>query len=200
MHVIIDFETLGKAADGLVAYVAYKAFDPFTIQSFDENKEDIKTFKFNYHDASQSSWTTDPVVMSFWRKQDINIVRSMLGNPEEGGSISEFITQFNEFMFSCGFNANRDVIWSRGNTFDITILDRLYTSVGQGAPYPFYRVRDIRTFLDSYNICNNLISKDTQFAGKMIGVELVYNAHDAVDDIAKDITQLQLTIQNLKTK
>jgi hypothetical protein len=34
----------------------------------------------------------------------------------------------------------------------------------------------------------------------MIGVELVYNAHDAADDIAKDITQLQLTIQNLKTK
>lgn len=197
-HVIIDFETLGRAADGLVAFVAYKAFDPYTVMSFDENKQDIHTFKFNYHDESQSQWTTDSVVMDFWRKQDVNIVQAMLGNPEAGKTVSDFVNEFNTFLFSCHFNSKRDVIWSRGNAFDITIFDRLYHSINQEPPYPFYRVRDIRTFLDAYNIKNRLSDKDTQFVGKMLEFEMTYNAHDASDDIAKDITQIQAAIESLR--
>jgi hypothetical protein len=122
----------------------------------------------------------------------------MLGNPEEGLSITEFCHIFVDFLRSSGFKAREDIIWSRGTNFDLTILDRAMEVAGIADPYPFWRARDTRTFLDAMNVALDYKKNNSHFIGNIHNLNLKYTAHDARDDVAKDIVQLQLTYRLLK--
>ena len=190
-HILIDFETLGSALNGKVTYVSWCHFDIKQQETIDEILPRVKDFKFNW--LEQEQYELDDGVIEFWKKQPMDIRQEMLGNPEDGRSIKEFLNEFSDTFFSTGFSAKTDVLWSRGNTFDITILDRLYSDEGIDTPYPFWRVRDARTFIDAVNVLLGRVNKDgTPFMGKL-GTEAKVSNHSASFDVAKDISQLQET-------
>lgn len=197
-HINIDFETMGKSLDGKVAYVAFTAFDIETQESIDELRDTIKVYKLNWKHPEQANWKIDKGVMEFWTKQPKSLQEEMLGNPETGLSVTEFAHVFVDFLRSSGFSGKRDIVWSRGTSFDLTILDRLLDVAGISDAYPFWRTRDTRTFLDSTNILMNNTKNDNHFIGNIKDLNLKYVAHDARDDVAKDIVQLQLTYKFLK--
>ena len=188
-HILIDFETLGSALNGKVTYVSWCHFSIDERESIDEILPRVNDFKFNW--LEQDQYELDSGVIEFWKKQPIEIRNEMLGKPETGGTIKEFLNEFSDTFFSTGFSAKTDVLWSRGNTFDITILDRLFKDEDIEAPYPFWRVRDARTFLDAVNVMTDIKNRDgTHFMGKL-GEGAKVSNHSASFDVAKDISQLQ---------
>jgi hypothetical protein len=196
-HILIDFETLGQAQNGKVTYCAYASFNIDMVEPIEEIMSRVSTFKFNW--LEQDEYELDESVIEFWKKQPFEIRNEMLGSPETGRSISEFLDEFADFFFESKFNATTDILWSRGNSFDITILNRLYSDNGKEPPYPFWRVRDARTWVDAANVlCNNL-HNGTYFTGKF-GKDTKSSNHSAVFDVAKDVEQIQRAYSVLESE
>jgi hypothetical protein len=71
-HIKIDFETLGKALDGKVSYVAFTSFEIDNEQTMEEIKKNIIVHKLNWKHEEQSNWKIDKGVMEFWAKLHLN--------------------------------------------------------------------------------------------------------------------------------
>jgi hypothetical protein len=197
MHALIDFETLGSATSGKLAYVAFGLFDMSQLQTIEEVQSCVHGVKLDWTHEEQNSYDVDEGTLQFWKKQPIEIRKAMLMDPETGFSISEFLDQFEDALFAEGFKET-DPLWARGTDFDITILHRLYKDLNRTPPFPYHRVRDVRTFLDAVNVLDDVQSKDTYFQGKIIHLNEVKSNHDATFDVANDIHNLQLAFQALK--
>jgi hypothetical protein len=198
MHVLIDFETLGTALTGKIAYAAFGLFDLTTLQSPDEITKKVHSAKLDWSHPQQEHYLADDATLQFWKKQPIEIRQTMLMDPETGKSVSEFLDQFEDALFSDGFSAATDAVWARGTDFDITILYRLYKDLNRVAPFQFHRVRDVRTFLDAVNVMDDVKTRDSFFTGKIAHLNEAKSNHDAVYDVANDIHNLQLAYQALR--
>ena len=196
MNILIDFETLGTNVSGKVAFCSYCAFDIDVPNSIDHYKSLVRSFKFNWYDQPDYIFNED--VVKFWKKQPIEIRQKMLGDPETGGSILEFCNSFEDYLFETKFTANKDIIWARGISFDLAVLDRLYESIGRNPPYFFWKIRDVRTFIDAANVINGDVNKEgTPWLGKIPGND--NSNHDSDYDVIKDIVQIQSVYKTLKS-
>lgn len=189
LNFMIDFETLGS--DQTSCKVLSVAYTHFVLDTKNPKVEDINKIldrtKTYYFDINlQPNYTTDKNTMSWWKKQDPNVVKAAFSGTGSLNSVEKFCEEFSTYVAeTCNDHKDYEVfIWSRGTNFDITILERLFKDSGEPYPFPFWKSRDSRTFIGSYNLLVN-----DNFNPSLINNKV--NAHDPRYDVAFEIIQLQ---------
>ena len=197
-HIMIDFESIGKAINGKMAFVGFTKFNPYELNSHEELMDQVMEVKLNWAHEDQADFKYDKGILDFWTNQPLEIRKRMLDEPETGVCIIEFCNIFEDYLHSCGFNGARDIVWARGTNFDITILERFYSTAERELPFPWWRARDVRTFIDAANVVTNQTNKQgSNFIGKMVHINDQVSNHDAKFDIANDIVNVQRVMKIL---
>ena len=192
---VIDFESIGQNVLKLpVVDVAYATFiwerfieEPY---SFEELTQQVQTHKFSVKDQVDRfgcSFTKSDV--AWWDKQSKE-ARSKLKPSENDLTYEEFSAKMFEYLRN---EQKIDYWWSRGNTFDPVILERIMNTMGNhllmGEYLRWWRVRDIRTYIDAkfnFTTKNGFVPvADTDYWEK------AFVAHDSTHDVAADILRLQ---------
>lgn len=154
-HLFFDFETMGKiVADCAMIDCAVFVADtekmlsnkPYTM----ENIVDIKKLKLSVKDQVDNyGWKVYDDTLQFWQSLPAD-VRKHIKPLSNDLSVKEFVEEFTNFLIQSG---KIDYWWSRSNTFDPFLIWRIYESQKKTPTIneylPYWRVRDIRTFIDA---------------------------------------------------
>lgn len=192
---VIDFETIGQntmkcpAVDAAWATFYWDRFlnEPY---SFEELVHQVRSVKFSVKDQLNNfgcSFTKDD--LKWWDKQSVE-ARKKLRPSEEDLTYQEFSSIFFEYLREEG---KIEYWWSRGNTFDPVLLERIMSSIDQNLLMNEYlkwwRVRDIRTWIDAkFNFTTR--SGFIPVANETYWNE-IFVAHDSAHDVAADIMRIQ---------
>jgi hypothetical protein len=196
---VLDFETLGVDTNQCVAVsCAYTIFEWNTFNTdpgytLDELLGKIKMDKFDVMEQKEKyGYVIEPATLEWWSQQDKDIRKCIKPDPAKDISLVQFVENLKEYV------KGRKIVrvWSRGNNFDIPIIARIARDVGDNVNniYPYWAVRDIRTYLDTKT---GFTVKDLGFmpaTGDAERAELQkrFRKHDPIHDVAYDILRLQL--------
>lgn len=192
---IMDFETIGQNSRRAPALdCAYTTFvwDRFLDEpySFNELTSSINRVKISIEDQVKNyDFSYKEEDLNFWLQQPPE-VRKNIKPTSSDATVEQFIATLIDYL------KHADKIeywWSRSNTFDPILLDHLSESVKQnflvGEYLKFWRVRDIRTFIDAkfnFTTRNGFVPvADEEWWNNN------FNAHDSTHDVAADILRLQ---------
>lgn len=192
---VIDFETIGQntmkcpAVDAAWVTFYWDRFlnEPY---SFEELVQQVRTIKFSVKDQLNNydcSFSKDD--LKWWDKQSVE-ARKKLSPSREDLTYQEFSSIFFEYLREEG---KIEYWWSRGNTFDPVLLERIMASIDQSLLMNEYlkwwRVRDIRTWIDAkFNFTTR--SGFTPVANETYWNE-TFISHDSSHDVAADVMRLQ---------
>lgn len=193
---ILDFETIGQNIHQLPAIdVSYATFDwdrfcnqPYSFHELVNQvvvkrklsiEDQVKTHGCSYKESDLQWWMEQP-----------KEVRSNIKPTQNDLTLEVFFTDLINYLQRQGEISHW---WSRANTFDPVILDRLAWKVGKNFALDeylkYWAVRDTRTWIDAkFNF-----PKKNGFVP--ISDEEYWNnnfkAHDSAHDVAADILRLQ---------
>ena len=170
VHVMVDLETLGTGPDAAIVSIGVCAFDP---QSDTVGRSKMWAVDI----AGPETGVVDPATVLWWLRQSQQAVKdSFFSGPRV--PIREAVNNLCHWLSSCQLSGDV-VLWSRGPTFDETILRATAARLGIGFPVKFYNSRCVRTILDA--------AKSIGFAErKNPGV-----AHSALDDAIHQAFEVQ---------
>lgn len=201
-HFIIDFETMGQNALRVpIIDASYVIFDwerfiekPY---SFEELltlvkrsklsiEEQVKRYGFNFKKSDTEWWMNQPAdarAYVFSKDQDI--------------SVEQFFADLFEYIRSIEGEGKINYWWSRSNTFDPILLQRLSIAADKelitNEYLPFWKVRDMRTFIDAkfdFSTKNGFMPvADKDYWNKN------FHAHDSRHDVAADVLRLQAIVR-----
>ena len=198
-HLFFDFETMGKiVADCAMidcsVFVAdtekMLSANPYTTKTIIE----IKKIKLSVKDQVDNyDWKVYADTLQFWQSLPEE-ARKHIKPLKTDLRVQEFVDEFTNFLIDSG---KIDYWWSRSNTFDPFLIWRLYESQKKSATFneylPFWRVRDIRTFIDAkldFPKKNGFVPiADETFWGK------VFVEHDSAWDVLADVLRMQAIIR-----
>lgn len=191
---ILDFETIGqnpvKAPILDVAYVAFSwdrfLDDPY---SFEELTSLVRTDKLSVMDQMNNgcSYTTEDI--NWWLKQSKE-AKAKIRPAENDLTIQEFSVNIFKYLREVG---KIDYWWSRGNSFDPVLLERVMNQLGQhklmNEYLKWWRIRDVRTFIDAkfnFSTKNGFVpvADEEYWQNSFVG-------HDSTHDVAADVLRLQ---------
>lgn len=192
---ILDFETIGQCSYQVPALdCSYTTFvwdrfidEPYSfnelVSNMQKSKLDIKYQVDNYG----FSYTKED--LQWWMDQPPEVKRNIKPLATDV-TPAQFISKVIDYLRSSG---KIDYWWSRSNSFDPIILDRLARVSEKNELLnqylPYWKVRDTRTFIDAkfnFTTKNGFVPvADTQWW------EQNFNAHDSTHDVAADILRLQ---------
>ena len=193
---ILDFETFGQSALKCPGIdVSYYTFDwgrfldnPY---SFEELNDLIVKDKLSVEDQVKNhgcSFTKED--MKFWSLQSKEVQKNIQPLSTDL-TLSQF---FDKFILYLRQSPKIEYWWSRSNTFDPVILDRLAISDGRnflvGEYIKFWRVRDMRTHIDTQFNWTNVRNGFIPIANEEYWNEK-FRAHDSTHDVAADILRIQ---------
>src|SRR6056300_68071 len=191
---ILDFETIGQNVMKCpiidVAYVAFD-WDRFTSDpySFEELTAQVQTDKLSVADqvARGCSYTKDD--LAWWGKQSKEAKKKILPKPDDL-TIEEFSANIFSYLRSVG---KINYWWSRGNSFDPVLLERVMNQLDQhllmNEYLKWWRIRDIRTYIDAkfdFSTRSGFVPVADEAYWKEAFV-----GHDSTHDVAADILRLQ---------
>tara|TARA_B110000503_G_scaffold130188_1_gene203280 strand:+ start:4081 stop:4725 length:645 start_codon:yes stop_codon:yes gene_type:complete len=201
-HFIIDFETIGQNSREVPAIdCSYTTFD---WARFTENPYSFKELVLGMHQAKFD--IKDQMVnhgckynerdLQWWLDQPPELRRNM--KP----SASDLTAgQFMEKLIDYLRTSNKiDYWWSRSNSFDPVILDRIAQNAGKtsllGDYLKYWAVRDTRTFIDA-KFDFNVPGGKNAFVPVSDTAKWEYNfkAHDSKHDVAADVLRLQAIVR-----
>lgn len=194
IDLIIDFETFGTDASKCapINMAAFK-FDwsrflvsPYT---FEELLNDAEQYKFRVDSLLKIGFETERATVDWWKSLPSDI-RSQAVPKDDDLLLEEFCDSFISYLGT----DNIQHWWSRSNTYDPTILYRLFRK-NDGHYYrmnshlPHWKVRDARTWIDA----------KFDFADKNGFVPVAdenywnetFKEHNSIHDIAADVMRLQ---------
>ena len=196
---IFDMETIG--ANVMVCPVVDMSYTTFVWQrfldkpyTFNELVDSVKTVKLSVMDQMKNyncSFKKEDV--AWWEKLPKH-ARDKIKASSSDLTVTDFcdtiLTYFRE-------QKNIDYWWSRGNTFDPVILDRLMKATGNESAcnqyLQFWKVRDVRTYIDAkFNFSTK--SGFVPLADEKYWNE-TFVAHDSSHDVAADVLRLQAIIR-----
>lgn len=200
-HFIFDYETLGQNVMSCpIIDCAYFIFDWERFESnepydFDELVANIKHIKVSVQDQVENyKYKIEKSTLDWWSQQAPEVRANIKPKPTDV-SLEEY---FNEIMSYLESHEPVKYWWSRANTFDPIITQRIAQDLKQstrmGKNLPYWLVRDTRTFIDA----------KTGFAPKMNSFIPAQNsdawnkkfkAHNCIHDIAADILRLQALVR-----
>ena len=137
-HVMIDIETMGTRAGCSVVSLGAVVF------SAAKTKVSDKTFYREFDIYAQEldhGLTIDPNTYAWWQDQSEHAREALEGLDD----LREGLIDFAKWL-------PKDAkVWGNGPTFDITILEHCYETVGVEIPWKFWNIRDCRTALQLHN-------------------------------------------------
>jgi hypothetical protein len=192
--VIFDFETLSSDVNrgvvlsiGLLTYTSGRfSNDPYTYEELLENTKYMKfdvTEQVKKYDRKIQKGTLD-----WWNTQGPEAKKVLDPDPSIDQSIDKL---YNFFVINVNMN-NLKTVFTRGNTFDIPILEGILKETGNSIPYPFWMVRDTRSYLDGL-----LYGSNTRNSYIPDGCKEKFIAHDARHDVVMDVMRMQTIIEAL---
>ena len=191
---ILDFETIGQNVLKCplidVAYVAFDwdrfLSDPY---SFEELTSMVQTDKFNVKEQVANGCSFTQNDLKWWQSQSKEAQKNLLPSDNDL-TLDEFCANIFKYLRSVG---KIQYWWSRGNTFDPVLLERVMHQTDNhllmNEYLKWWRVRDIRTYIDAkFNFSTRSgfipVADDTYWSEAFVG-------HDSTHDVAADILRLQ---------
>lgn len=138
MHVMIDLETLGTKPGCALVSIGACVFDMGGIHDKFYRAVDI-TKKIG------SGLALDAGTVSWWMTQSPE-ARAVFTD-QNRVSPYDAVNDFRSWWVDMELKHLSDAqyIWCHGASFDAPILEAVYSSIGQQAPFKFYNIRDTRT-------------------------------------------------------
>jgi hypothetical protein len=203
-HFIIDFETIGQNSREVPAIdCSYTTFDweRFTSDnpySFKELVVGMESAKFDIKDQmGNHNCKFSDRDLQWWLDQPPELRTNMKPDPVNDLNALQFMEKLIDYLRSEG---KIDYWWSRSNSFDPVILDRIAQNANKtsllGDHLKYWAVRDTRTFIDA--------KFDFKVPGGKNGFvpvsdiakwEYNFKAHDSKHDVAADVLRLQTIVR-----
>ena len=193
---ILDFETIGSDAKTIpvinCAYTtfAWDRFESDNPYSFQELIATMQTSKLDIkHQMTEHGCKYTKEDLQWWLDKPAEL-KACLKPSADDLKPEQFISKLLDYLLNSG---KISYWWSRSNTFDPILLDRMAEIAGAktqlSAYLPYWKVRDTRTFIDAkFNFPGNNAVCPFSDEEKW---NLTFNAHDATHDVAADIMRLQ---------
>lgn len=135
-HLMIDMETLAVSPRAVVLSLGAVHFNPWG-----NGYGDKIYFKIDLDDQDKLGREIDPNTIEWWGKQDLQIMEEAF-SPDDRISLEDAMDQFHKFAWGC------DCFWSHGATFDLMIIQDIYTQLNRPLPWNYWQLRDTRTLFD----------------------------------------------------
>jgi hypothetical protein len=132
--VMIDIETMGTKADCTVLTIGAVQFDP----NVPGHMPSTLYLHLDIEEQHALNRSVDADTMTWWATQDA-VVRADAFKLYGRVKIVDALAALGAFVL------NADTVWSQGPTFDMIILENLYTQMKMPVPWRYSRVRDSRT-------------------------------------------------------
>lgn len=133
--IMIDIETLGQGADAVIASVGAVRFDV-------QRGELGAKFYARVH-LEQPGRVFDADTVCWWMLSD-DAARLEIAAQTDRVTLEQVLIGLRLF---CLPSASEVRVWSKGPSFDVSILEHAYRQYGQRVPWRYSRVRDVRTIL-----------------------------------------------------
>lgn len=194
MCILIDFETLGNPHTSKVVSAAMVEFDRTATESIDDIMSRVTFMQLNYRHEEQSDWNIDISTVEWWKQQPEDVREKSLRIDENSKLLSDFVSSIDDMLSR--FDSSKDFIWSRGNSFDIPIMDRILVKCGKSISpdnpfYNLFRTRDVRTFVDAVAIATSNNKKLNGYLYNVIPDSYKKFSHDPTFDVARDAFLIQ---------
>jgi hypothetical protein len=192
---IFDLETIGANVFVCpVVDVAYTIFewdrfieDPYT---FEEVAATVQTQKADVSDQMTNYGCSFNKADVAWWESLPKLARDKLNRTSNDLTAVEFCDTILTYLRE---ERNVDYWWSRGNTFDPVILNRLMLATDRVDTFnqylKFYKARDVRSHIDAkfnYTTRNGFVPVADEEYWKT-----AFIAHDSSHDVAADVMRLQ---------
>lgn len=135
-HLMIDMETLAVSPRAVVLSLGAVHFNPWG-NGYGEKIY----FKIDLDDQDKLGREIDPNTIEWWGKQDIRIMEEAFSQ-DDRIPLEEAMDKFHKFAWGC------DCFWSHGATFDLMIIQDIYTQLQRPLPWNYWQLRDTRTLFD----------------------------------------------------
>jgi len=180
---MIDIEALGSDPESIILTIGAQIFDPSVFGWYEKPQYDAVS-QTNYLpymyvkvdvDTQESEFnrTLSEDTMNWWSRQSQDAFDEAF-DPDNRVSLPAALTELSKLVMHCKH------IWTKGPTYDITILEHAYRSAKIKVPWKFWAIRDARTL---YSLCPQLNDK--------------LNGHIALDDCRNQIVLLQESLRVL---
>lgn len=180
----IDLSVIVGNTDKMISDTPYTTSDLELTRKFKLSVTDqVKTYGFTVQESSMKFWSTvSPEARSRIKPTPTDL------------TVKEFINQFILYLIEIG---KIDYWFTRGNTFDPIMLQRLFKTQHLNATFKeylkFHRVQDMRTHLNAklnYPVTTNLCPIKDEAYWKEVFVE-----HDSRWDVLADLLRYQAVIR-----
>jgi len=193
-NLIIDLETLDTTPTAAVTNFTCIVFDPSDMIPFNELVKKAFDVKLDWKSQLSCGRTTSTSTIEFWKKKENKEAFDLMVKPNEKDiNPKDLFSMFYKYLEQQQYDLSSKSdahAWSRGNSFDFSILDSLYQSYGEVNPIPYWSHRDIRTAIDSIGCHIDPTHKNRGYLNNMIDIPNMIK-HDSKCDCARDIMQLQ---------
>ena len=190
--IIYDFETLGNQYTGVAVSLAILRFnesnyalDPY---NYDNLVEDTAFIKFDVEEqVKKFGRKIDKSTLEWWGKQSEEAQQQLKPSPSDVSisNLWNFITEYTQ-----GMDMRR--VYTRGNMFDPVLMEKLLYACDKGILYPWWNVRDTRSFLDGLLWGSDI---DNKFMPDGCAQSFIH--HDPRHDIALDVMRMQNVVRAL---
>lgn len=192
---MMDFETMGKdsmtcaAVDCAVMVFDNERFlsnNPYTLNDIDL----VVKLKLSVADQVKNyGCVVEEDTLKFWQQQSKE-VRAHVKPTENDLTVKEFVDKFYQLLY----NNRVNYWWSRSNTFDPIILERLFKYVDRKKDkdnvLKFWQVRDTRTYIDAKFDFSLKQNGFVPIADEKLW-EQKFKLHDSAWDVLADVLRLQ---------
>jgi hypothetical protein len=192
---IYDFETLGQTFEtSPVLSLGFLEFnsDKFVSEEPYEYEELLSMCGYIKFDIAEQINHFNKIVeadtIKWWKSQGDSAKKVLKQSPSDKSikalpkTLSDYYQNFSEI----------DRVWTRGNTFDPMFLRQIMRDVGKDDPFPWWTIRDTRSFIDAFLIGVKMTNK---FVLKEWEEKFV--AHDARHDIVVDVLRMQYVVRSV---
>jgi len=138
MDVMFDLETLDTKPSAVILSLGAVKFDPRQ-KGLDPDAERL-SLRLEIDPQSEMGRTISDDTIAWWATQSKEAQEAAFGDFNRV-TVEDAIEQFHKFVW------NSERVWSQGS-FDVNIIEHLYTSINKPYAWQYWQVRDSRTLFD----------------------------------------------------
>lgn len=181
INIVVDIETLSTKADGVILTLGVVPFNPAATSTFSQLIESGLHIAFDKQIQLEKGRTVTQDTIDWWDAQG-GFDEELLKGAISPADLHEALQPIYELLSANQQQRKHTRWWSRGNAFDIAMLDHLANQFSIESPWRFYNVRDVRTACDFAN---------KQEWDILVRKPKKMHPHNALHDAAYDVMRLQ---------
>jgi hypothetical protein len=139
---MIDLETLATTVDSVILTVGIVKFDPYS----DRDPWDPVYLRLEVDEQVALGRCTSEDTLTWWSQQSAEAQAEAFGEHDRI-SVSDALAEIRRAVAHCSD------IWAQGPQFDISMLEHVYKSKSEPAPWSYAQIRDSRTVLSMAPEC-----------------------------------------------